>query len=184
MVIKMMDCARFLDGYSDYRDGLLADDEGAEYLAHLAMCGSCARYDRVVRSGVAMLRELPELEPSEDFVLELKHRIFHEDDDRRRMQRRASGAATAVTGAIAASIALLAWVPAIGERGRSVVEMPPITALAPASVEAEMLPLPSFVDTQADWVDLMREPQPGFASLVRYEYAGTGFSNAEFVAPR
>jgi hypothetical protein len=65
-----------------------------------------------------------------------------------------------------------------------VVEMPPITALAPASVEAEMLPLPSFVDTQADWVDLMREPQPGFASLVRYEYAGTGFSNAEFVAPR
>lgn len=177
----MIDCARFLDGYSDYRDGALPPDAGAEYLAHLAMCASCARYDRVVRSGVAMLREMPQLEPSEDFVLELKHRLFHEAEERRMRRRRSSGAATAVTGAIAASIALLAWVPAITERGDDVVRMPPVTALAPVPQPA---PPPPIVERRADWVDLMLEQSSGFTALVSYDYAEPAFVNAGYVAPR
>ena len=43
----MVDCARFLDEYSDYRDGLLPTEVLAEFEGHLGSCASCARYDRV-----------------------------------------------------------------------------------------------------------------------------------------
>lgn len=128
----MVDCATFLDEYSDFRDGLLAPDESRAFEAHLAACSSCARYDRVVDRGARILRELPELEPSEDFAARLQHRLFHAEEEMRAPGRTASGAPTAAVLSIAAALALAAWLPALRPAGGMHV-LPAAAARAPGA---------------------------------------------------
>jgi hypothetical protein len=85
----MVNCERFLDDYSSFRDGLLPMREMAAFRAHLDECPCCAHYDRVVCEGVEVLHALPQLEVSEDFGARLQHRIWHEDMDRLEVRRRA-----------------------------------------------------------------------------------------------
>lgn len=132
----MMDCGTFLNGYSDFRDGLLTLPERVAYEAHLRECGSCARYDRVVAGGVKVLRDLPELEVSSDFMDRLQHRIWHEEDEmaaaRARRVRRAPRRASVAVAAVA-SIAAVALVPGVYSRFAPTVTMlPSAAAKAPA----------------------------------------------------
>jgi hypothetical protein len=106
-------CDAFRAGHSEYIDGLLTPVAAARLSAHAVVCESCARYDRIVRTGAELVRELPAIEPSADFELRLQHRIFHVDDARV-LEPRATGAAAAL--GIAAAIALLAWSPLLMER--------------------------------------------------------------------
>ena len=134
----MMDCDTFLDGYSDYRDGLLAAAEHAAFDDHLAGCASCARYDRVVAGGVQVLRGLPEPQVSEDFMERLQHRLWHEQDDmaaaRARRARQAPRRAAAVAMAAAASIAAVALVPGVYSRlAPTVTMLPSVPATTPAA---------------------------------------------------
>jgi len=85
----MVNCERFLDEFSSFRDGVLPVWEMAAFRAHRDECPACARYDRVVRDGVEVLRSLPELEVSDDFGARLQHRLWHEDMDRLEQRRRA-----------------------------------------------------------------------------------------------
>lgn len=101
----MVDCARFLEEYSAYRDGILPAAELAVFDGHLATCASCARYDRVVQRGTALVRELPEIEVSDDFGARLQHRIWHEEMDRRTRTRRLRTAGYAGSMALAAAFA-------------------------------------------------------------------------------
>ncbi|HEX2077253.1 MAG TPA: zf-HC2 domain-containing protein [Longimicrobium sp.] len=137
----MMDCKTFLDGYSDYRDGLLDAEGYAAFDDHLAECASCARYDRVVAGGVQVLRGLPELEVSEDFAERLQHRLWHEQDDlaaaRARRARRAPRRAAGVAVAAAASVAAVALVPGVYERVAPTVTMlPSVAATTPSAAQA------------------------------------------------
>lgn len=100
-------CDEFLARHSDYLDGVLSPVVTARLGAHASVCGSCARYDRIVRKGMDLVRDMPDVAPSEDFELRLQHRIFHMEDARAFQPR--TGAATAL--AVAAAIALLAWSP-------------------------------------------------------------------------
>ncbi|HEX2190572.1 MAG TPA: zf-HC2 domain-containing protein [Longimicrobiaceae bacterium] len=133
----MVDCARFLDEYSDFRDGLLAPGEHRAFEAHLAACASCARYDRVVEQGAGIFRGLPELEPSEDFAARLQHRLFHVEEEMRAPGRSASGAPTPAVLSIAAALALAAWIPAL-RPATGIFELPAVAARAPG---AELPPL-------------------------------------------
>ncbi|WP_420125798.1 zf-HC2 domain-containing protein [Longimicrobium sp.] len=133
----MMDCGTFLDGYSDFRDGMLALPDRVAFEAHLRDCASCARYDRVVDGGARVLRDLPELEVSGDFMERLQHRIWHEQDDmaaaRARLARRSSRRVAAVGMAAAASVAAVAVVPGMYARLTPTVTMlPSAAASAPA----------------------------------------------------
>lgn len=119
-------CDEFLARYSDYIDGLLSPVEAAQMSTHATVCRSCARYDRIVRKGLELVRDLPAAVPSEEFELRLQHRIFHMEDAHA-LQPRASGTATAL--GVAAAIALLAWSPLFVVPGEQ--EM----AAAPALVE-------------------------------------------------
>jgi hypothetical protein len=101
-------CDEVLAMHSDYLDGLLAAHEAARVQWHLSSCSSCARYDRVVRRGGELLRELPKVMPSDDFAERLQHRIFHLQDGEKLGAQRAGAAATF---AVASVIALLAWSP-------------------------------------------------------------------------
>lgn len=127
----MMDCDVFLDGYSDFRDGLLAPGERDAYSAHLAACGSCARYDRVLARGVGMLRDEEPLEVSEDFMARLQHRIYHEDEVR--VQRRRGSRARVVAGSLAAAAAVGA-VTLVATDGAAPASQAPL-AVQPASAD-------------------------------------------------
>lgn len=125
----MVDCADFLAGYSDYRDGLLAAGDVAEYDGHAAVCSSCARYDRAVRQGGDLLRGLPELQPSEDFMPRLQHRVFHLEEEMRHPPRRVPRAGALMfvaAGIVAAATAF----PGLDSEP-ALPELPPIAARAP-----------------------------------------------------
>ncbi|HEU0013145.1 MAG TPA: zf-HC2 domain-containing protein [Longimicrobium sp.] len=125
----MIDCGSFLEGYSDYRDGLLPRAEREAFAAHLRVCASCARYDRAVARGAGVLRELPELEVSDDFGARLQHRLFHlEDEMAVRRRRRVRMPRYAVTAA-AAAVAAVAFVPLAQRATPGVMTMLPSVAV-------------------------------------------------------
>lgn len=74
-------CSVFLARHSAYLDDELLPRERAAHERHQAACASCARYARVLASGVDVLRSLPALEPSPDFEARLQHRLFHVQDE-------------------------------------------------------------------------------------------------------
>lgn len=130
----MMDCGTFLDGYSDFRDGLLPLPDRVEFDAHLKECDHCARYNRVVDKGVRVYRDLPAIEVSEDFMDRLQHRLYHVDDELANARRRRSpvsrGAAAAL--AAAACVAAVALLPQMIPLAKPTVTMlPPVAASAP-----------------------------------------------------
>ena len=131
----MLDCSDFLKEYSGFRDGSLDGVRMAAMRAHVAHCRPCARYDRVVEGGVDVLRALPAIEPSDDFMPRLQHRIYHIDDAAALRERRASGASAVILGGIAFAIGATAWAPLV-RSSPPVVELPPIVAHAPHKVEA------------------------------------------------
>lgn len=108
----LISCEHFIALYSDLRDGELSLPLQVEARSHLAECASCARYDRVIRGGVALAKDLPAIEPSPDFLSRLQHRILHVEEERRAGGRRlGSGIPPAIAVALAASIAVAAWLP-------------------------------------------------------------------------
>lgn len=107
---SLMTCQEFLARHAEYMDELLNQQEVARCEAHLATCAACARYDRVVRQGIRLLRATPEIEPSADFFPRLQHRLYHLEDELR-AGTRGPGASAVVSLAIAGVLAFLAWSP-------------------------------------------------------------------------
>lgn len=97
-----MDCREFLLRYSDYDDSLVPAQEAARFQAHMAECASCARYDRVLRKGRMVARQLPVPEPSPDFIPRLQLRLRAS-----RSRRRWPGAGLA-TGLAAVTVLVVA----------------------------------------------------------------------------
>lgn len=131
----MMDCDIFLDGHSDFRDGLLALPDRAAFEAHLRECDHCARYDRVVEKGVQVLRGRPELEVSDDFMDRLQHRLYHVDDEMAAARRRRGPVSRGAVAALAAaaSIAAVALIPRLYPGlAPTVTMLQPVAASAPA----------------------------------------------------
>lgn len=107
----------------------------ADFEVHLNSCAACARYDRVVRNGAGIFRDLTEIEPASDFLPRLQHKIFHIRDEDERLGRRASGTSVMFTTAISAMIAAVAWAPLARPRPHA-VELPSVAAHAPHRQEA------------------------------------------------
>ena len=126
----MISCQTFLDRYSAYLDHDVSWAEREEIEAHADECESCARYDRVVRRGTDVLRDLPELEVSDDFGERLQWRLYQADHEAKR-ERMARPAQAMGTVALAGMIALAAWVPLMRPRP-SVGSLPAVAAAAPA----------------------------------------------------
>ena len=70
-----MDCSEFLDRYSEYDDSLLPPREEAVFRAHLETCEACARYDRVLRKGRMLARQMAP-HPAPDFMPRLRLRLL------------------------------------------------------------------------------------------------------------
>jgi hypothetical protein len=139
----MISCQTFLDRYSAYLDHDVSWAEREEIEAHADECESCARYDRVVRRGTDVLRDLPELEVSDDFGERLQWRLYQADHEAKR-ERMARPAQALGTVALAGMIALAAWVPLMRPRA-SVGNLPAVAVVAPQKqgVLRRLLPAPS-----------------------------------------
>ena len=155
----MIDCSEFLDRYSDFRDRLLDSADNAAFEGHVAACASCARYDRVVASGIETLLRLPEVTPSADFADRLGDRLsaveFMESST-------GSGAPVALVIAVAATIGAAAWFPAM--RGEpQPMRLPPTFAHAPYH--------PQLIPTVMQPA-LLAGPPPASPHAVRYRAPG------------
>lgn len=104
-----MTCRDFLAQHSEYLDERLDPLAAERIRTHAAKCPTCGRYDRVVRRGLRLVRQLPEVTPSPDFHARLQHRLFHVQEELAHERFAASGAAAAL--AIAGVIAFAAWSP-------------------------------------------------------------------------
>jgi hypothetical protein len=124
----MINCSEFLAHYSDFRDQLLDPATHAAFDRHVEACESCARYDRVVESGIATLLRLPEVTPSADFVERLDLRLAMSTDAFD--PRASSGAPVALVIAVAASIGAAAWLPALRPHPQP-VRLPVVFAHSP-----------------------------------------------------
>lgn len=133
-------CRWFIDVYSDRRDGHLDPDDQRRAEAHLDACPSCRRYDRVIRTGISVLRaEEGGFIDHTVALTTVRHRAW----DLERREATALGAAgSGITTAGVVLIALLlggfAWFPLLLP-GAPEVEIAPVAAVAPV-----LEPLPAY----------------------------------------
>lgn len=141
-----MNCQEFLKLHSEFLDEQMPREEAERCRAHMASCASCARYDRIVRRGLELLRGRPAPEVSDGFTARLDQRVLgggREDILTDRAAGAGSGATMAL--AIAALLALAAWGPLLGtnemERVDLVMETEPG---AEQLVDPGLLPAPDW----------------------------------------
>ena len=125
-----MDCSDFRDRFSDYLDGTAEPSFLGEGDAHLAACASCSRYQDVVTRGSELLRGMPDVAVSEDFLPRLQHRIYHLEDAPALAHASAGSGTTVATAiGIALVLAVVAWSPALVREPR--VALPPVVVSHP-----------------------------------------------------
>ncbi len=97
-----MSCEEFLAQHSDLLDGELDEARAVEMLLHMGGCERCARYDRVLRRGLTLLREAEPIQPKADpYVALQEHLARSQERAARRGPAMASLAAAALLGVFA-----------------------------------------------------------------------------------
>ena len=124
-------CRRFLDGYSDYRDGRLKPEARSRVIGHLEACAPCARYDRVIRKGVQVLRaQQPETAARPTRVAAVRHRALAEERRPQALGAAGSGMTLAASLIVTVLLTAAAWLPFLSLPTPE-VDMPPVVASAP-----------------------------------------------------
>jgi anti-sigma factor RsiW len=135
----MVSCSDFIRDYSDYRDGLLPVEELAATREHLDACSSCQSYSQVVDAGIEELLSIPSIEPSEDFLGRLQHRLYDIDLEKRTARSDSSGSSAAFVLLLVLVLGIASWLPVVRQAANT-VHLPPVVAGAPTD-ESEGLTL-------------------------------------------
>lgn len=141
-----MNCQEFLKLHSEFLDERMSRSEAERCRAHVASCTSCARYDRIVRRGLELLRRQPVPAVSDDFTARLDQRVLR--DGREDLAERAVGAGNGATIAlvIAALLAIAAWGPLLRSNDMERVDlvMDTETGAVEQLVDPGLLPAPDW----------------------------------------
>jgi hypothetical protein len=70
-----MDCRSFRNHHLAYLDDTLSGDVMSAAQLHLMRCDACASHDTMVRKSLMLVRNLPEIEPSDAFSARLAERL-------------------------------------------------------------------------------------------------------------
>jgi len=70
-----MDCRAFRENHVMFVDDVLPSAEMAEMQQHLATCVRCSRHDTSIRRSLLLVRNLPPIEPSPEFMARLNARL-------------------------------------------------------------------------------------------------------------
>lgn len=100
---RQLCCQDFIEEYSAYRDDRMTPEARAAMTSHMASCPSCRRYDRVIRTGVAALREAPEVKPRKPLgVVDVRRRArrAEQNEAEKRTIRTTLSAVLAVAAAL------------------------------------------------------------------------------------
>ena len=152
-----MTCAEFLEGYTDFRDGLItAPRELRRFERHLARCAGCQRYDAAVRRGVLALRAAETIEPSQGFRRRLEARLERE---RRATRDVPASAGVAAALFVAAALAMLALEGSRRPEAARVPVLPPVPF--PNPVVQTGVPFVSFQDPRASVFAAPQGPPDG-----------------------
>ena len=166
-----MDCAEFLERYSEFLDGEIEASRVPAYQRHIVSCSGCAEYDRVVRRGLRLVRELERPEATPDFVPQLQHRFL---DGSERSPWIEYTKAALVAGVTTIVIMAAASIPNLPSSSRA-VQLPPVVVETPSSsgVPSLFAPPPTFAP-QASFLtvpefpsDHLLTPSSGRFSLFR-----------------
>lgn len=133
-----MMCREFRDRHPAYLDGTLDDCDLVAVQLHLAECPRCARYDTTMRRGLMVLRNLPAVKPSPDFLDRLNEKLCQaKEADARAESYRGPGVGSFI--ATAASVVIVGFLAAIvfdvAEPARD-LRLAPVVAMRPALAPA------------------------------------------------
>ena len=160
-----MTCDEFLTHYSDYLDECFGPADAARWGAHISECPSCARYDRVMRRGLTLVRELPPMVPGEDFTPRLQHRLYHVQDELIGSRERGLGRVTLFAGAAVLLVAV-AWSPLARPdlfRSAPAADAHPVAAPAPvAAIAPTAAPRARASDSHSLFVSAVSAPTPEY----------------------
>lgn len=168
-----MDCREFRNKHVPFVDDLLPAFEMERMRRHLDSCPRCSRQDTAVRRGLLLVRNLPPIEPSPDFMRRLNARLKALGPEARtdvvsRPYYSSFGAFTALAAGVAA-VAYLAI-----ETSNYFAAPPQLApAVASASVAPSVPSVPSILSAAA-------APVP--ASAPSMEPVSASMANAAFVA--
>ena len=70
--VRPMDCREFRNKHVAFVDDLLPAVEMEAMHAHRATCHRCSRHDTAIRRSLLIVRNLPPIEPSPDFMVRLE----------------------------------------------------------------------------------------------------------------
>ena len=134
-----MDCSEFLSRFSEFYDAPEESQLRRRVEAHVGECQQCARYERAVASGAALLQTLPRIEPSDSFRSTLEHRLFHLEEENALVRTAAASVVPALTAVgMAVVLAVVAWSPTFGDSTVE-VDLAPIIVSDPPSREPVFL---------------------------------------------
>ena len=89
-----MDCRTFRNKHLAFIDDTLPGDELVSMQLHVAECCRCAHHDHAIRRGLMVFRNLPSIEPSDDFGMKLAARLHQASCSHRSPALRAPGLGT------------------------------------------------------------------------------------------
>ncbi len=140
-----MVCRQFLEGHSEFRDGLVTSPQDERrFERHLAHCASCRRYDATIRYAVQALHSASPIAPSAGFRQRLDARIAVE---RRRVPRVPAQAGVSASLLVIATFALFFFELAGRPHIARAPLLPPVAY--PKPVAGAGLPFVSFQDPRA-----------------------------------
>ncbi len=154
-----MDCQAFLKLHSEYLDERLEQEDADRCGAHAAACESCARYDRIVRRGLELLRREPPVSVSAEFTTRLERRLLRGRDELFTERAPGTSSGAALSLALAGLLALAAWGPMLRADGDPRTDLVLETQRGYESREPLMLPAPEWWQAPA--------VAPGFDTTVR-----------------
>jgi len=140
-----MDCREFREKHVGFVDDVLPAVDMEVMHRHVQSCQRCARHDIAVRRGLLLVRNIPRIEPSADFMARLNERIatlktVGDVSEVPSPYRLTTGA----FAALAAGLTLFAYA-ALEATSRfgtpQMLRLPPVVATAPAR------PAPTFAGT-------------------------------------
>lgn len=70
-----MDCREFRNKHVAFVDDMLSAIDMRAMFEHRATCARCSRHDTAIRRSLLIVRNLPTIEPSPDFVARLNQRL-------------------------------------------------------------------------------------------------------------
>ncbi len=156
-----MECEEFLADYSDFLDSRFEEHSLASYCEHLLSCSNCGEYDRVVRRGLELVRQLEPPESCPDLLPLVREQVLGPNPSL--LGRAERGRAALLAGLAAAALLVGGWL-AVLAGGRGTIELPPMVVEPAAASERPSLwgPAPKFTPA----VELLQVPELGPESLL------------------